>query len=72
MVMGWKSLGSFSFWGKSDWEGETHDLSLYGLRMGLTYRRIGSADRWFLEREKLLDVGIGFVDKSHLDCGDQG
>lgn len=65
--MGWKSLGSVSFWEKSDWEkrfaiGRSRVLS----RRDKTHRRIGSADRWLLVGEVLLDVRVAFVDKRHF------
>jgi len=35
-----------------------------------TYCRIGGTDRWFMVRKVLVgNVGIGFVDKTHFDCG---
>ena len=34
-----------------------------------TYRRISGADRWLLVREVLPGVGIGFIDKVHVDSG---
>ena len=33
-----------------------------------THGRVGSTDRWLLEREELVSVGIGLVDESHLYC----
>jgi len=67
--MGWKSLGSVSFWGKSDWEKRFVTGHSRVLRRDKAYRRIGGADRWLLVREVLLDVRVAFVDKRHFDCG---
>ena len=73
MVMGWKSLGRVSFLEKSDWRTEgVCDRVLEDFGDGAkTHRRVGSTDRWFLEREELVDVGIGFVDESHSFCSSE-
>ena len=68
IVMGWKSLGRVSFWGKSDWK-KKRFVCFRVFRTGKTYRRACGADRRLLVGEILLGVGISFVDKSHFDCG---
>ena len=69
---GLEELGQGLILGEMGLEEEARHLMLRGtFGTGYAYRRISGADRLFLVREVLPDVGAGFIDKVHVDCDDE-